>query len=77
MAAPAVGLVGMEALMCLSVVLICLACVSTRLPWVLLEDLKPLRTPRRLHGLAKVLRDPHALVSNFWAAIMITPGTST
>ena len=35
MAAPAAGLVEMEVPMCLGVVLICLACVSTRLPWVL------------------------------------------
>ena len=35
MATPAAGLVEMEVLMCLGVVLICLACVSTRLPWVL------------------------------------------
>ena len=34
-AAPAAGLVEMEVLVCLGVVLICLACVSTRLPWVL------------------------------------------
>ena len=34
-AAPAAGLVEMEVLMCLGVVLICLACVITRLPWVL------------------------------------------
>ena len=35
MAAPAAGLVEMELLMCLGVVLICLAYVSTRLPWIL------------------------------------------
>ena len=34
-AAPAAGLVEMEVLVCLGVVLICLACASTRLPWVL------------------------------------------
>ena len=34
-AAPDAGLVEMEVLMCLGAVLICLACVSTRLPWVL------------------------------------------
>ena len=34
-AAPTAGLVEMEVLVCLGVVLICLACVSTRLPWVL------------------------------------------
>ena len=36
-AAPATGLVETEVLMCLGVALICLACVSTRLPWVLDE----------------------------------------
>ena len=35
MATPAAGLVEMEVLVCLGVVLICLACVCTRLPWVL------------------------------------------
>ena len=35
MAAPAAGLVEMKELVCLGVVLTCLACVSTRLPWVL------------------------------------------
>ena len=34
-ATPAPGLVKMKVLVCLGVVLICLACVSTRLPWVL------------------------------------------
>ena len=34
-AAPAAGLVEMEVLMSLGVFLICYACVSTRLPWVL------------------------------------------
>ena len=34
-AAPAAGLVEMEVLVCLGAVLICLACVITRLPWVL------------------------------------------
>ena len=34
-AAPAAGLVEMEVAMWLGVVLICLACVSARLPWVL------------------------------------------
>ena len=34
-AAPAAGLVEMAVLICLGVVLICLACVSTRLPWAL------------------------------------------
>ena len=34
-ATPAAGLVKMKVLVCLGVVLICLACVSTRLPWVL------------------------------------------
>ena len=34
-ATPAAGLVKMEVLVCLGVVLICLACVSTRLSWVL------------------------------------------
>ena len=34
-AAPAAGQGEMEVLMCLGVVLICLACVCTRLPWVL------------------------------------------
>ena len=36
-AAPAAGLVEMEVSMCLGVVLICLTCVGTRLPWVLDE----------------------------------------
>ena len=35
MAALAAGLVEMEVLVCFGVVLICLACVSTQLPWVL------------------------------------------
>ena len=35
MAAPAAGLVEMKVPMCLGVALICLACVRTRLPWVL------------------------------------------
>ena len=35
MATPAAGLVKMQVLVCLGAVLICLACVSTRLPWVL------------------------------------------
>ena len=34
-AAPATGLVEIKVLVCLGVALICLACVSTRLPWVL------------------------------------------
>ena len=34
-ATPAAVLVKMEVLVCLSVVLICLSCVCTRLPWVL------------------------------------------
>ena len=34
-ATPAAGLVKMKVLVCLGVVLICLACVSTRLSWVL------------------------------------------
>ena len=34
---PAAGLVKMKALVCLGAVLICLACVSSRLPWVLDE----------------------------------------
>ena len=34
-AAPAAGLAEMEVLMCLGAVLICLTCVSMRLPWVL------------------------------------------
>ena len=34
-AAPAAGLVEMEVAMCLGAVLICLACVSARLPWIL------------------------------------------
>ena len=34
-AAPAADLVEMKVPMCLGVVLVCLACVSTRLPWVL------------------------------------------
>ena len=33
--APAAGLVEMKVLVCLGAVLICLVCVSTRLPWVL------------------------------------------
>ena len=37
MAAPATCLVEMEVRVCLGVVIICLACVSTRLPWVLDE----------------------------------------
>ena len=35
MATPAAGLVETKVLVCLGAVLICLACVSTRLPWVL------------------------------------------
>ena len=35
MAAPAAGMVEMKVPVCLGVVLICLACVSTRLLWVL------------------------------------------
>ena len=34
-AAPAAGLVEMEILMCLGAVLVCLACLGTRLPWAL------------------------------------------
>ena len=35
MTAPAAGLVDMDVLMCIGVDIICLACASKRLPWVL------------------------------------------
>ena len=41
LAAHAAGLVEMEVIMCLGVVLICLACVSTRLLWVLNKATTP------------------------------------
>ena len=44
-AAPAAGLVKMKVLMCLGVVLICLACVSPGLPWVLVKVAASVKKP--------------------------------
>ena len=52
-ATPAAGLVKMKVPVCLGVVLICLACVSTRLPWVLgnvATSVEKQLSPSTVHG---------------------------
>ena len=61
MAAPAAGLVEIEVPVCLSAVLICLACVSTRLPWVLdkvTESLEKQFGPSAVYGKSNRAADP-------------------
>ena len=69
-AIPAAGLVGMKVLVCLGVVLICLACVSTRLSWVLdkiATSVEKQFSPSAVY--AKYNRAAHSLCEHLFALV--------
>ena len=69
-ATPTAGLVKMKVLVCLGVVLICLACVSTRLPWVLdkvATSVEKQFGPSAVYG--KSNRAAHSLCEHLFALV--------